>query len=1580
MAKTFGFLGFRFKPDCLPLIGKRLRCRQKPPLPAMVYAAVFIAAILFLPEDGNNRRGVIAADATHPLVVAEDELAGYLEAAEDRIKEGKHDQAIDILQTLVDQPDSGFVASKDKRHYTAIWQHASRLIGDMPPEGLKLYRRLYEPKARVLFNRAVENRDVTLLRSIACRYRHTSFGPKALEELGRIFFDTGKFTQAARCWREALRLLGDETREVSDERRAVFLARIAISCHLDGDKSSASKAFAELNKSYGNVYATMSGRKRNLAAFVKQVISKGQYNSDLTEALKIWPGLGGIPDGIGVMADSKVILKPHWSIGVGAGSGEEIIPSQLLALKSTFAGMQRLYHPNFGHISSIHTHRQNGFELRLNGGNVVFKISQNGKVMSMPIPAVVEPVVVGNLLIVRREETVTAYNLQTGELVWEITAPSLPAMGSASGVAGNYIMLTSMPSFSNTYSLTAGGGKIYAVGGDLSAGEAGRHPAMIGGWLGPRPMVARPVAPAQHNRSNTSVLTAVWADSGKRCWATGYIGAGRPTGGNEVVRNGMFLCPPTYCEGRLYTVSMYMQTYYLLCLDADNGSLIWKAAISQTPAISSSYMRYMGDAIYNCSNPAVSDGRVYVLTNVGVVAAFRAANGRALWAYQYPGRFDSVSSRGISTANLKNYKAVNPILVTRGRVICLPCDADELICLKADNGKPAWRKKREEQTYLAAIDSRRIMIAGKGIFVRSVADGKVIHKDNSIDEVIGRPAVTTKSVLAGGWGGIYRMNLKDCATTYSPLVGATGFLGNLVSMGDVLIAANAAGISAYRRYSVVRHNMEADIAVASPSQRGEKKFEMAHMAFKAGRLSDAIVDLQQCRDVADKHSLFGLKAIIRPWFYRTYVAMANSCDDKERMLGYFDKAAQYAATDQEKGHIAIRRAKCLRSMGRYAEAMSAIRRLLEEYHNQDFADLPIGPQADNSVFIGEDAEMHNGAQLAKRFIRDLIDKHGREFYEVFEKQARQAYERVIESGEAEKIELVADVWPGSAWADNALYNAAGIYYQHAAEADEDEDRAGELYKKAIHCLTRITDGNDLSDSDIKSSALAARGLVWLKRGAQPLAAIDCRQLVKEEVPVGTTISFGSFEGTVGDVINRCGGSEGLALKSRHEIAEPPYEKAFSFKGMDTWILRDHKSLPVRLGDDIFVMHDWRLVRVKPDAEDADSAVKWRTEPFTDITRDSYYHGRLTRRRLIGCASGDGKIVMIAGTHAAAGIETKTGNIAWHKTYEEMGMEDMHVMAAGSDSLVLCDRKGKRSWINCIDIKNGHLRWRVNSPEFNYLPDNSLMLAEGVVTFRYSDSKRQFFFRLSDGRVIAQLPTDDYLQTRILPNRLVVGLNAKSMAVCKLDVNLPAIWETGSPGEKPILLSAAEDGVIVVEHERGRSPRLFTLTGGGWARRSLSAELVIPRLACMSGGEVYLAGPLRGEDDFLRNHLGSKLCRKGRGLGVEKIDAHGKSVWSLSLSENDDGNFWVYMPSAAGEYVLIAARRHVKSNYEFRVYVIDGRVGSIAWKSVMAAKNGEKGKRLIGLAPPVAASQRLCVEDADGVSVYKGKENKKRNDN
>jgi outer membrane protein assembly factor BamB len=208
-------------------------------------------------------------------------------------------------------------------------------------------------------------------------------------------------------------------------------------------------------------------------------------------------------------------------------------------------------------------------------------------------------------------------------------------------------------------------------------------------------------------------------------------------------------------------------------------------------------MVYMPD---EGSSPAVADGRVFVVTNTGIIIAFEADTGRPAWAYQYKSTNPAMLNKKRvldALALIASPYQPNPVVVRDGRVICLPADSDKLLALRADTGKPLWSTDRRKLHNLTALGDSRLLLSGKGFAVIDASTGKEVWTSKEIDTILGRPAVTRDAILASGTGEIIQISLKDFSVTRLPVKHPDAILGNLICIDGKVLAANAAGVSAY---------------------------------------------------------------------------------------------------------------------------------------------------------------------------------------------------------------------------------------------------------------------------------------------------------------------------------------------------------------------------------------------------------------------------------------------------------------------------------------------------------------------------------------------------------------------------------------------------------------------------------------------------------------------------------------------------------------------------------------------------------------------------------------------------------------
>ena len=693
------------------------------------------------------------------LINVDEESVGYIRNTETLAAGKDYTDAIEVLQGLLDRRKQCFVPTDDPRLFVSLTVKVNKVIGRLPPEGGKLYRTLYDPKAGAMFRTAAERFDESALRNIIARYRHTSYGNKALNLLGAIQFDRGEFSQAACCWGR-IASTGDETES------AAFLARIAMAHHFAGESARATEVMKLLARRHPKAKGAIGGKEQNVAAYVRRILAEPPPFADSIR-IEGWPSLAGAPDSLAVMGPCKPVFSARW----------------------TTPGGRFTDNPNVKAAVGAYPKDAFGVTASLRNGHVI--LSSPGIGRSRTMPAVIHPVAVGTTVLYRSAAGVSAHDLLTGRMKWQ--SPAFPVYRCNQAIVQHICYRSSLSQAvedRGMWTLTIADGKVFAVGKFMPGSGAINYNR------------ARKYAP-KRQFADTSVLAAFsMAGKGRLLW---QVGLGE--GDTDVVRAGKFMTAPTCDAGRLYVPVKYNNTYRLVCLNAENGRSIWDATIGPIPVMSSQFTGALSCREGWAGPPAVTGGKVFVVTNGGVIAAFEAETGRPLWAYQYDSVVNRRWGRRNQPANSPAYPP-NPVIVTKGRIICLPADSKQLLAFRADTGKLDWSADRQGQRDLTAVNSSRLLLSGGGIRIIDAATGKNVWTVRDVSGVHGRPAVTTDAILASGKGKIIRISLKDFSSTGLPVKHPDAILGNLVSAGGKLIAANAAGISAYFPAASTRNNQE----------------------------------------------------------------------------------------------------------------------------------------------------------------------------------------------------------------------------------------------------------------------------------------------------------------------------------------------------------------------------------------------------------------------------------------------------------------------------------------------------------------------------------------------------------------------------------------------------------------------------------------------------------------------------------------------------------------------------------------------------------------------------------------------------
>ncbi|MBI5724138.1 MAG: PQQ-binding-like beta-propeller repeat protein [Planctomycetes bacterium] len=1306
---------------------------------AILSAAMLACAGPWAQQARAQRQGLGPTKKTDgppaPLVIVNPLIVGSLKDAEKYLEEGDYKRAFHILDTLITSQGNIFYPLPDGRSYVSIRVKVNDLVGKMKPEGLKLYRTLYNPRAEQLYKQAMESgaKAPVLLQALADDYPHTSWGVKALQTLAAIHMDGGRFIQAAHSWNRALKSISGDSQApavpeiygwnqvlqsmFSDPSEPLVLMKAAVASHLGGNSKGYQDTVEKLKSRYSQAVADLGGKPQRLVEFVEAISSRPPPQSLIRSATgHDWPGIGAVPDGMVLMEECDVVLRPGWRF---PEDNPQVPLSQRLCVSMSQARNYNYYNGP-----------QQGNDAKLVGGHVTYKFNDgSGRSQQYAaMPPLIHPIVIDQTVIFRDEKDVIAIDLFTGQQKWKSFKCSL----GDSGLIHNYSSY-SMNVDLGRMMLTAGQGMVYSLC-DFK----------------PRQTTGRNAYGITDPNNGTSCLAALsLSEQGKQKWK---IGGGE--GDDDLIRNGRFLCAPTYHDGRLYLVSRYMEKFFLLCLRADTGQFIWKTQISMTLPMTG-YNPY-GMLPDVGTPPAVANGRVIVTTNSGVVASVDAESGQSVWAYQYgtPGSFDP--TMGYQPPNPSGrYTASNPIIITKGAVICLPADAKHVVALNFEDGRPFWpaasKIPRGNFTELAAIDSDRFLLSGGNMLsAYNVLDGEQLGYWNAPKgtlqwPVSGRPVVTPESVLVSGEGTVYRMNLRDYSVAAVGTIDPDSLLGNLAVVDGNLIAANPAGVCVYFNYDRARGILTRRFEDV-PKDDAKKVFEWlnrrAHLALTNMKYSDALADYRELRRMADKTADAEEKKnqidLLVPRFYQTYVGLANNADSPAKMLDLFKQAGEYAVTDQDKGHLLLRLARAYERADQFDQAAVCMQKLYEEYPQEDLANVKIGPEAETGSARADMAVRSKGAELARAMLDSLIQNHGQEVYSSMDALARTALDKAKQENNLEAVESVLKRWPFSRHVDEARLVAADTYMKQAVGLDGPP--AAHALGNVIRNLWPVA---SRQGSPQNRQALSALFLLYSRMGQD--GAVQAKAIDRSQIPDETGVAFADMKGSLGGILKEIQSGK---LKTFSTVlstcdVRPPLSKIFTLPGKNTFLLRGQDDRPIRLGESVFsIIADQQkecyIVLTDLSADSDQRAERFRGLYNMSDKRNFFSASGSPETKLIGGLSANRDLLTVADRGQIAVYDLGTSKIKWQKSYSQLGIKTFGMMGCGDGSVVIAEQDGK---VSCIrSDSDGKIAW--SSSVLDRQNVQKIIIWGGMAAVIGKNMKEMGIFDLASGKLMGTFSSRD----------------------------------------------------------------------------------------------------------------------------------------------------------------------------------------------------------------------------------------------
>lgn len=934
-------------------------------------------------------------------------------------------EAIDIYQRVIDRhgekvvklpngepgadADSGFVLYADGRRY------CHRRIAAMPPEARELYRQRIDPLAERWYRQGASNREPALLRRVVDQAFCSGWGDDALDLLGDLAFQDGRFGEALAAYSQLVAARPDDPLALVHPDPSVDLARVAAKkwlCLAAMEHPPGPADLEAFARRYPDARGSLAARRGLYAAILAESVA--------TDHL----ALPGLPDG-------------RWPTFAGSPRRTRIAPGPI----------------DVGQI-------QWRVELEKVTTSSVTRFGMRGAVPTTQRPESLlafHPIVLGDQVLICDGSKVVAYNL--GD------RPSGSEGGEPRPVApawkhdpddGSRIPQAARPYGSiPRFTLTAVGDRIYARMGSSHI----THTMTRRGGFG------------SIDVGVSSIAALDWSTQGKLLWEVKSTLLDLPLRqGGLGARSISFEGTPVADARNVYvavTDRNQQMMLYVACFDADTGEKRWIRYVGTAmPEIEPWQGGFNAPMPWGNSGPgdyrhrllSLEGSSLYYLTNQGAVIALDAETGATRWVATYPRHDASRFGQG-------SERDLNPAVVDDGRVMVAPSDADAIFAFDAASGRLLWKTEAiaddVKLSHVLGVARGRLVVTGDRVLLFDVKDGKLkgVWPDSANKSLEGYG----RGLLAGDliyWPTKTEIQVLDQRTglrSAPPIkLHETYHMdgGHLAAGDGYLIVAQVDGLVVFCQNSRLVDRYTEEIARAP--ERAANHYRLARAAEAIGREDTALESYQEAiKRARPDETIDGiaLAGTARDHLFRLLMRQAAGLRrgrDWPTAIRRLESAATYARTDAERLEARMLLASIHLDAGQPGRAVTELEAVLLDPRLRP---LPVGADDGRRTIR---ADLLVGDRLAA-----IVREYGRESYGAYDRRAAELYERGRTERDPHVLDQLCRDYPAARVVPDALLAMGGLYESsgrlgdaaHAykrlfAAAAGDRDRAVALWSMA----------------------------------------------------------------------------------------------------------------------------------------------------------------------------------------------------------------------------------------------------------------------------------------------------------------------------------------------------------------------------------------------------------------------------------------------------------------------------------------------------------------------------------------------------
>lgn len=653
------------------------------------------------------------------------------------VKQQQWEAAISLIREVATSRPGAVVRVSPNRSMS-LPRYCDLLLAQLPPEGLKAYRREVDAQAEAWWAEADETGDDRPLRSISERAFASSLGDDATMRLAERAWKRGEIDLARRYWTLLVPLGPANANEASllavlrypdtDQDLAGVRARLVVCSIALGELNRAEQELAAFEQMHGDATGWLGGREGRLGEILKELIedAHGASSGSTRGGWDVLPRntatrtFATSSERGGVLVEGLGARVPLW---------QRALPRSEYATDSAPPALSA-----FGPLSFY-------------------------------------PVVWQDKVFVADAANVHGFELETGLAAWgvgdEDRGVLYPIVSEGPEVVSKPVFpgpLLGVP----RHTLTVAGDRLYAR-------------------LGP-PVTSWP-GRAELRRTESTIVCLDLARQGLLAWS---LSSERLGAADEWWA---FESPPVEKEGRLYVLATRNRPQArlsALCLDGATGEVLWNRPVGAPIATPPE-----GATVMTHRLVTIAAGRLYIQTNEGAIGCLNLTDGQPIWFAWY----ESQPSREGRGGSRPEKHLPGACLFAGGVVVAAPNDSDRVYAYDAASGVELWsRVLRDGARQLLGAQNGVLAVSGRRLWGLDLFTGRELWSAGFEDPPgygVGRGLIAGGSVYWPTREDLFKVDLSSGQITERvPLKERYNLVGggNLAGGDGVLLLARPEGL------------------------------------------------------------------------------------------------------------------------------------------------------------------------------------------------------------------------------------------------------------------------------------------------------------------------------------------------------------------------------------------------------------------------------------------------------------------------------------------------------------------------------------------------------------------------------------------------------------------------------------------------------------------------------------------------------------------------------------------------------------------------------------------------------------------